>query len=95
MIAFSSLDYDLSGHFYFKNGDIDTSMQLHRDIIRRVSRTKTLDGGVYISDSGVSVGDKNISIIIKQPSLTDIDDLKTAFNLHSDFIVSTNDGAYL
>jgi len=72
MIAFSSLDYDLSGHFYFKNGDIDTSMQLHRDIVRRVSRTKTLDGGVYISDSGVSVGDKMANFVSMKMASGDI-----------------------
>jgi hypothetical protein len=95
MIAFSSKDFDLSGHFYFKDGDIDTSYQEHRNITRRVSRTKTLDGGVYISDSGVSVGDKDITILIKQPTELEILTLKTAINLHSNFNVSTNDGNYL
>ena len=95
MIAFASVDFDISGHFYFADSDIDTSQQAHRDITRRVSRTKTLDGGVYILDSGVSVGDKDITILIKQPTHEDILTLKTAVNLHSEFNVSTNDGNYL
>jgi len=35
---------------------------------RRVSRTKTLDGGVVITDSGFAHGDRNISISIPSSS---------------------------
>jgi len=33
-----------------------------RDKVRRVSRTKTLDGGVVITDGGVSAGDRTFDI---------------------------------
>jgi len=94
MIAFSSDLFDLTGHFYFKDADIDVGEQSHRNIARRVSRTKTLDGGVYITDSGISVGDKDVKILIRQPDTDRISTLKNLFNNHSRFTVSSNDGVY-
>ena len=58
MITLSSLTFDPSGHIR-----LDELPQTDLgDVRRRVSRQKTLDGGVTINDSGYAVGDRTITV---------------------------------
>ncbi|MFA5453482.1 MAG: hypothetical protein WC248_07905 [Candidatus Methanomethylophilaceae archaeon] len=60
---------------------------------RRVSRTKTLDGGVCITDSGYSYGDRTLDI---RTNITkDIyDKIDNIFKNHALLYVSTNEGFF-
>lgn len=95
MIAFATSEFDLNGDFSFSDRNIDPNEQSYRNITRRVSRTKTLDQGVYIIDSGYTDGDKDVKIIVIQPSEVMISKLIKIFKIHSYFTLSTIDGAYI
>lgn len=65
-----------------------------RENIARASRIKTLDGGIYINNGGVSEGDRSITV---KETVTDIqaDTLWEIFNRAENIHVSTQDGFFL
>lgn len=65
MISLCAPTADSDGYLIFKPGP-DTSLDTPA---ARVTRTKTLDGGVYIDHSGVSNGDRTFIIVV--PRVTD------------------------
>ncbi len=67
MIFISSPTFDLSGTLILGRTELsDTSTQS-----RRVRRTKTLDGGVSISDMGYTHGDRTFNIVAERSSRAD------------------------
>jgi len=89
MIAISTLTQNSAGHLVIHD---NKSSQLN-DFPARVSRTKTLDGGVYINHSGVADGDRTLSVVAR---LSEADRARIA-NIHGTetFVrVSTPDGVY-
>ena len=65
MISLSAPTADTSGSLLFCEG-VGTRLN---DPASRVTRSKTLDGGVHIEHSGVTDGDRTFSIVI--PSITE------------------------
>jgi len=61
MIGISTLTQNPAGHLVIHE---NKSSQLN-DLPARVSRTKLLDGGVYINHSGVSDGDRTLNVIAR------------------------------
>lgn len=61
MIGLSSILADSSGAITFET----MAATVLKDTTRRVSRTKTLDGGCVIVDGGFSDGDRTFSIVTK------------------------------
>ena len=74
MISISTTTANLNGNVIIH----ELSGSVLRDQSARVSRVKTLDGSVYIGHSGVSVGDRTLSIKCL-PSDSDTEKLKTLF----------------
>jgi hypothetical protein len=60
---------------------------------RRVNRTKTLDGGVVITDSGYADGDRTLDLYVIS-SATVWTQLWTIFKLATLVTVTTDDGAF-
>jgi len=60
---------------------------------RRASKTRTLDGGVAVYDSGYSSGDLTFAIRFRK-SLSIDATLKRLVELYSQITVSTRDGVY-
>ena len=59
----------------------------------RVSRTKTLDGGVYINHSGYTDGDRTLSVRARI-SAASAEALDAVFRLYTRVLVSMADGLY-
>lgn len=74
MIGISTLTQNPAGHLVIHE---KKSSQLN-DLPARVSRTKTLDGGVHINHSGVSDGDRTLNVIAR---LSDADRARLV-NIH-------------
>ncbi len=92
MYSFCTLEFDLDGDIVIH--DEFSESQVH-DFKRRVSRTKTLDGGVYINDFGYTSGDRTIELSLGSLSLVDVDNVKRLFKSYSKFIVVTREGPFL
>lgn len=60
---------------------------------RRISRSKTLDGGVVITDSGFAHGDRTLRINVKS-SLVDWQGLWALFQDTALIYISMDDGCY-
>jgi len=61
MIALAAPTADTSGALIAREYKPDTVL---RDPAARISRKKTLDGGVYIDHSGVTDGDRTFTIVL-------------------------------
>jgi len=95
MITINTKNYNTAGSFVFYDKDMLSPPAEYKNIERRVNRTKTLDGGVYISDNGYAVGDKTLIITLNQPDKDLIASLETIFSTNSEYITSTDIGVYL
>lgn len=71
---------------------IDTDLD-PRENTARVSRTKLLDGGVYINNSGVSDGDRTVRVSA-EITQDQADILWYIFNNYTMVHLSTSDGFY-
>ncbi|WP_024333122.1 hypothetical protein [Desulfotignum balticum] len=89
MIAISTLTQNSAGHLVIhekKSSDLN-------NLPARVARTKTLNGGVYINHSGVSDGDRTLSVV----ALMTETDRARLVNIHKTetFVrVTTPDGVF-
>lgn len=63
------------------------------DATARVSKTKTLDGGVVVDHRGFAVGDRTVEIKCEL-SATDEATLRTLFENETIVYISTKDGFY-
>jgi hypothetical protein len=88
-IGIASKTYMVDGGFIL-TALPDTEM---RSGSRRVSRTKTLDGGVVITDSGFAHGDRDMSITAQSSALL-WNRLWTFFQAAALITVSTDEGCF-
>jgi hypothetical protein len=90
MISISTTTSNPSGNIVLRH---HYGSKLHEKPLR-VSRTKTLDGGVYINHSGYTDGDRTLSI-----NATITKDQETIINsiaaLYTSFLFGLDDGVYL
>jgi len=89
MISISSIDYSDDDHVL-----IDDTLADYRVNTARVARVKTLDGGVHIGLSGVSDGDRTLSVAAVV-SGADGATLWAIFRAGRQVHVSTPDGFYI
>ncbi|MCU7836535.1 MAG: hypothetical protein KZQ83_14960 [gamma proteobacterium symbiont of Taylorina sp.] len=94
MIGISSRLFDLNGSFIFNLQDYDVGDDLDEGS-RRVTRAKTLNGGVYINDNGYVAGDKTISILLLNPKKDLVNRLKALLQNHGEVTISMNDEVLL
>jgi hypothetical protein len=92
MISVCTKEFDLLGSFIISErlgivGNRDT-------LTRRISKSATLDGGVFINDGGLSHGDRSFQIQLNSPSQSLIDTIKYMIEYHSDFTISKEDGLF-
>lgn len=92
MIGISTKLFDLEGFVIFPT----SSLQAEDDVVmsRRVSATKTLDGGSFVSDFGYSVTDDVIAVTIPKILEADFLKLKNIIELHSAIVVTSDRGAF-
>ena len=90
-IGLASRTYNTDGAMIINPLPQDTNV---RDQMRRVSRTKTLDGGVVITDGGVSAGDRTFDIALASDN-TKWGILQALFNNALWVTVSTDEACFL
>lgn len=93
MIGVSAKIFDLIGNRLF----LRTDAQAIADNLsgsRRVSRTKTLDGGVLINDTGYTDADRAIDITEQNATAEAIEFVKHMIETYNDILVCTNEGAF-
>ena len=91
MIGISTKLFDLNGSHTFQSG---TTSEIDSKITRRVSTTKTLDGGSYVSDGGYSDSDKVINFKVFDLDEDTINKLNNIAKNHSRIYVCLRSGAY-
>ncbi len=64
------------------------------DLTRRVSRTRTLDGGVAVTDRGHAPGDRTVVVSFLGESQARIEWAKRLLRLHGNVTVSLPDGCF-
>lgn len=89
-IAIATLTFNLDGYLFFKAGPGTSLFNLNR----RVSRTQTLDGGVFLDDRGFTHGDRSLSIVA---TLTrdEFDRIREISQNYGSIRVSFIDGVYV
>lgn len=95
MISICARSFDLLGDFLFTNYYIDVSRGDVDAITRRVTRTKTLDGGVYINDNGYTASDKKVAVTIMHQTRENSLLLRDLVANHGEVTVSRNDEVLL
>jgi len=91
MIAIATPTYDLSGHRIFTRAENSEFKQ----VSRRGTRTKTLDGGISIYDGGYSDGDRTLNIVQYNPTEADYNFCKYIVQYYSEVVVSCVEGIFL
>lgn len=95
MIGIGTKLFDLDGDFTFQNKQLSFDDLTNMNASRRVSKVKTLDGGVYIDDSGYAVGDTDIIVTVINPTAEEYEKLKNIFIYHAFVYVLSSDGNFL
>ena len=93
MIGISTVVFDLEGFIVIPSHKLKGDNEIM--LSRRVSSTKTLDGGVFVSDFGYAPTDDNISVVAIGVPLDDIRKLKDIIKLHSLLRITTKEGAFI
>jgi len=89
MISISTATASINGNVIINN----TSSSRLKEKTARVTRTATLDGGVYINHSGYTDGDRTLHI--KEKISKNIETkLNNIFELYNSVIISLDDGCY-
>lgn len=91
MIGLAATTYDLVGALLL---EVKTGLTI-RDMDRRITRTKTLDGGVSVEDNGLSHGDRTFKIVLSNVAKETADTLQYLTEQYSELIVTTDEGAFL
>lgn len=90
MIGLSTKEYHPSGAMLLSEMMNGTKT---RDFTRRISKVKTLDGGVSVTDFGYAVGDRSMTVAVRvDQALFDL--LVMLGQLTGSFILTNADGAY-
>ena len=90
MIVISAPIYDPNGVVRIQdapNSDLDS-------VRRRVSRAKTLDGGVVVNDGGFAHGDRDLRVTWRPKSSAEYDAVQRLVRLYPQLIVSTREGVF-
>jgi len=95
MIGISTQLYDVEGEFYFYAEDLLTNSLTTADVVKRLSKVRTLDGGVFIDDAGYSPGDVDLVVTVRDPSRELYLRLKRVFVYHSFVVVTSAEGNFL
>lgn len=95
MISICARTFDLLGDFLFTNYYIDVSSDDIDAISRRVTRTKTLDGGVYINDNGYTASDKEVAVTLMHQTKSEALLLRDLIANHGEVTISRNDEVLL
>ncbi|KGE78277.1 hypothetical protein [Halomonas salina] len=64
------------------------------DLTRRVSRTRTLDGGVAVTDRGHAAGDRTLTVSLEGRTISVVERVRRLLRLHGQVTVSLDDGCY-
>lgn len=91
MISISPRLYDLQGGIVAdreSGTNIDT-------VSRRVSRVATLDGNANFFDNGFSDADRDFRIVLRQPTIEQVERAKEIVRNFSEVTVSTEEGCFL
>ena len=90
MISLSAPTFDIDGHINLRELP-STDLGETR---RRISRQKTLDGGVTVVDSGYAVGDKTLDVRWRIRSESEYLAVDRLVRLYPRLTASTRDGIY-
>lgn len=91
MISFTTPAFDLLGHLVMFESSAKTIMP---DLVRRVSRTATLDGLSEISDSGHTYSDDSWKIAVVNMSDDDLATLEYIIKNYSIINMATEKGCF-
>ena len=64
------------------------------DTKRRVTKTKTLDGNVYLNDQGFSIADRDFTFTISNPVIADIEKLDVLHKGFSNLRLANEEGVF-
>ena len=95
MIGLSSIVFDTLGALYLLREDIGASTigALHgRD--RRISKYRTLDGGVSVIDNGCIPGDRTVLLTVPYPTTSQIETMRRLTERYAVLLLTTPNGAY-
>ena len=95
MIGIGTKLFDIDGSFAFQNNQMALNDINTATAKRRLSKVKTLDGGVFIDDSGYAVGDNDINVTVVNPSESLYQKLKNIFVYHGYVYITSIDGNFL
>jgi hypothetical protein len=89
MISLSTIDFDVNGHIV-----LDAQVDGLYQATRRGSVTATLDGGSVVYDTGFSVSDITLSVLVKDASREAARKIQYMIALHPVLIMSVETGVY-
>jgi hypothetical protein len=90
MLTLSAPTFDPLGHIALRplpGSDLGS-------ITRRVSRQKTLDGGVVVNDGGFAHGDRTLGVRFKPRSEAEYESVARLVRLYPEIVVSKRDGVF-
>ena len=90
MVAIIAKTFDLSGVL-----SLGKVRQTAPEVTRRVSRTKTIDGGVTIQDSGSSQGDRTFVLNIDSIDKVTADKATYLTENYSELYLATEEGYFI
>jgi len=93
MIGISTRLYDLDGSVEIPMSNLETKTNASGS--RRVSKSKTLDGGVFVSDFGYSAADEDMYVVTIGLSKLCVEKLFHILKYHSEVVVATDGGVFL
>jgi hypothetical protein len=94
MIGLSTPIFDIDGDFIFYANNLIIDDLTNTTVERRINKVKTLDGGVFIDDSGYTAGDIDIVISVRNPDEILFINLRNLFLYHSFVTIITAEGNY-
>jgi len=89
-IILSAITFDALAYLELEYASLDSGVY---DRNRRVTRRRTLDGGVVLDDRGITPGDRDLSFNVRL-SLNQITILNHIWDTHSILHASTAEGLY-
>jgi hypothetical protein len=88
MIAIAAEEFAPSGHLVINAEPIEDSLE------RRVTRQRTLDGGVVLIDNGFSHGDRTVNVRWTPRSVAEIEQLQFILQTYTTVLIAMRDGVY-
>lgn len=96
MIGLSSRVFDPDGAIYLYREQIDRStIGALYDRSRRVTKYKTLDGGVSVVDGGYAVGDRSMVLAIARATPEQAATIVALAESYAQLVLTTPDGAFI